>query len=517
MIAHVAKRLEHLVLAATDRYAGCPALATPTQQVTYAQLAAAAERNSTLLTDAGFRPGEAVLLTAGNRPEDLVWEIAVWLAAGVVVPVTPDAPAEVVRRIARRTGARFLVGAGTPEPWQELFHSGPTAVGLRILVETDTTRPAELDADQALVIFTSGSTGDPKGVVLSHRVLVSKLEAIQQVLPFAPDTVTLQVLQLHFSFGQWTSLLTLATGGVLQLRSSFSMTEFLRDITSLKVDRTAVVPSMLRIILRTLDGAREADDLRQRIAAQQSPGLWIAGGEPLPAALGRQVRAMFPHSGIADVFGLSESATSDLVLIPDRYDQEAGTLGRPTPGVQIRVVDATGADCASGEDGELWIRTEHLMTGYLGDPAATASTLADGWLRTGDRARRRADGLLELAGRAKDLIIRGGNKISPLEVENAFSAHPDCAGCVAVGVPDDIVGERLHLLLMPRLGRSVDPAHLLEWGHGQMERHKTPDRVHVVDELPLGRTGKVDRKLARALVLSASEATRDGVSGGGDG
>ncbi|WP_324789452.1 class I adenylate-forming enzyme family protein [Streptomyces sp. H51] len=516
MIAHGANRIEQLVLASAARHTERAALATPTQQVTYGRLAAAAERGGVLLTAAGCRPGEAVLLTAGNRPEDIIWELAIWLAAGVVVPVSPTTPLEVVRRIARRTGARFLAGADTPESWQELFGNGPSGEGLRTLAGTAGSRPAELDADQALVIFTSGSTGEPKGVVLSHRVLVGKLRAIQQVLPFAPDTVTLQVLQLHFSFGQWTSLLTLATGGLLQLRPAFSATRFLHDLTSLRIDRTAVVPSMLRIILRTLDGAEDGEDLLRRIAARCSPRLWIAGGEPLPGPLGRQVRARFPRSSIADVFGLSESATSDLILTPDRYDQEAGTLGRPTPGVRIRVVDAAGADCGPGDAGELWIRTEHLMTGYLDDPAATAATLTEGWLRTGDRARRRPDGLLELAGRAKDLIVRGGSKISPLEVENVFSAHPDCAGCVAVGVPDDLLGERLHLLLMPRPGRAVDPVRLLDWSRERLERHKTPDRVHVVDDLPLGRTGKVDRGLARTVALSAP-AAREGDKGCGNG
>lgn len=265
------------------------------------------------------------------------------------------------------------------------------------------------------------------------------------------------------------------------------------------------------MLLSQLDRSEDREDLLARIRAQAAPKLWIAGGEPLPAAVGRAVRKLFPHSEIADVYGLSESSTSDLILTPDRYDREAGTIGRPTSGVEVRVADPRGEGCGPGEDGELWVRTEHLMTGYLGDPGATAAVMTDGWLRTGDLARYRAeDGLLELTGRLKNLIVRGGNKISPLEIENVFNAHPDCGGCVAVGRPDAIFGEQVHLLLVPRAGRDVDPGQVLAWAGELMEQHKLPDTVHLIDSLPLGRTGKVDREQARAVVDRLGEARATG-------
>lgn len=504
-------RLDELVTEAAHRHGRLPALVSAAgETMTYAELVAASRRLCARLIESGCPVGFPALLAVDNQPQDVVGELAIWLAGGVVVPVARSAPAAVLHRIAERTGARVLVGDDLPAAWSTVL-TGPMgaayqaetdAVGAAIQVRLLPARavvPSELDSDQALVIFTSGSTGEPKGVVISHRAFARKLAAIDSVLPFATGTVTLQVLHLHFSFGQWTTLLTLATGGVVHLRPRFSTTGVAQDLATRQIDRIAVVPSMLRLLVRHLDGTGP-----QPSAAWRSPRLWIAGGEPLPAAVGRTVRRLFPHAGIADVFGLSESATSDLILTPDRYDAEAGTMGRPTPGVRTRVVGEDGADCRVGVDGELWLHTDHLMTGYLGDRAATDAALAAGWLRTGDRARRRADGLLELTGRAKDTIVRGGVKIAPLEVEDVYSGHPHAAGCMAVGVADELLGERLHLLMVARSGVVPDPSHVLAWGRERLDRQKVPDRVHFVDELPSGRTGKLDRGAARSVAAGLS-------------
>ena len=141
------------------------------------------------------------------------------------------------------------------------------------------------------------------------------------------------------------------------------------------------------------------------------------------------------------------------------------------------------------------------MTGYLGDEEATSGAVSDGWLRTGDFARPRSDGLVELVGRAKNLIVRGGTKISPLEVENVFSAHPACSGAIAIGVPHPLLGEAIHLVVTRRPGHEPNPAEVREWGRQRIEPAELPDHVHVVDELPLGVTGKTDR-LATAGVVA---------------
>ncbi|MEU6775117.1 class I adenylate-forming enzyme family protein [Streptomyces sp. NPDC046759] len=540
----VPQRLDALLGRACARFADRVALDDGEDVLDYRTLGERGRALAGALTQAGHRLGEPVIVAVDNRCGDLACELGAWAAGAVVVPVHRDSPALVLRSTAERVGARLVLGDPRHHPvaWEDA--TGPAGhpwIG-QIVPGTGTgTRggglprvPAELDADQALVVFTSGSTGRPKGVVLSHRVLHTKLRAISSTLPFGEGHSALHLLHLNFSFGQWTSLLTLATGGTLLLTPRFRAREVLDRLAERPVERTAVVPSMLRLIRRELDGSPDAAALLRRLAEVGSPGTWICGGEPLPAGLGRGIRALLPHAQIADVFGLSESATSDFILTPDRYDEEAGTIGRPSPGVEYRIVPAdgaagTGPDAATagaagtdtgaggtapapgmaalGVAGELWLRTNHLMTGYLDDAAATAATMAGPWLRTGDLARHRPqDGLVELVGRAKQLIVRGGAKISPLEVEDAYADHPDCAASVAVGVPDALLGERLHLLFVPRAGRAPTEEELRAHGLRRLELHKVPERVHLIEEPPLGRTGKTDRAAAARIAAARASA-----------
>ncbi|MFD6186838.1 class I adenylate-forming enzyme family protein [Streptomyces goshikiensis] len=529
-LAGAPQRLDALLERACARFADRVALDDGEDVLGYRDLGERGRALAAALTSVGLRRGEPVLVAVDNRCGDLVCELGAWSAGAVVVPVHRDSPALVLRATAERVGARLLLGdpRHRPSAWEDA--TGPaghpwisgivqdTAAGAPGGPPVPSAPPAELDAEQALVVFTSGSTGRPKGVVLSHRALYTKLRAIARTLPFGEGETALHLLHLNFSFGQWTSLLTLATGGTLLLTPRFRARPVLELLARRTVDRTAVVPSMLRLIRRELDSP-DGTALAARLAGAGSPGTWICGGEPLPAGLGRGMRALLPHAGIADVFGLSESATSDFILTPDRYDEEAGTIGRPSPGVEYRIVPADGAPAAeadaeaeaetraAGAAGELWLRTPHLMTGYLDDPAATAATMAGRWLRTGDLARHRpGDGRVELVGRAKQLIVRGGAKISPLEVEAAYADHPDCAACVAVGVPDALLGERLHLLFVPRAGRMPAEEELRAHGRLRLEAHKVPERVHRVEQPPLGRTGKTDRAAAARLAEAAAAA-----------
>jgi acyl-CoA synthetase (AMP-forming)/AMP-acid ligase II len=140
------------------------------------------------------------------------------------------------------------------------------------------------------------------------------------------------------------------------------------------------------------------------------------------------------------------------------------------------------------------------MLGYLDAPEATAAAFDGGWFRTGDLARERPDGRIELVGRAKDLILRAGNKISPLELERVFAEHRDVAAVLATGAPDGAKGEAIHLLVVPREGAELERQRLVDWARERLDRYKLPDHVHVATELPLGRSGKADRGALRRLL-----------------
>jgi acyl-CoA synthetase (AMP-forming)/AMP-acid ligase II len=228
----------------------------------------------------------------------------------------------------------------------------------------------------------------------------------------------------------------------------------------------------------------------------------LIGGESLGTALAAELMSRFPHARLIDIYGLTETATSDFFLFPEDYPRYAGCIGRASPNVAFRIADAAGRALPPGEVGELQIRTPYVMNGYLDAPELTRRAFADGWFRTGDMARVRDHDVVELAGRAKELISRGGNKVSPLEIEQVFAAHPDVAAAMASGVADPILGERIHLLVVAKPGRTCSAAALREFGVPRLAKFKQPDVFHFAAELPLGRTGKADRGALRRLIES---------------
>jgi long-chain acyl-CoA synthetase len=169
--------------------------------------------------------------------------------------------------------------------------------------------------------------------------------------------------------------------------------------------------------------------------------------------------------------------------------------------VQFRVADEQNIKLPVNAIGELQIRTPFIMHGYLDKPELTSAAFTDGFFKTGDLARVREDGYVELVGRSKDLIVRGGTKISPLELDHIMVEHPAIAAALTTGVPDALMGERIHVLVVPRINAAIDELTLREWVARRVERFKWPDVYHFDTELPTGRTGKVDRNALRDLVL----------------
>jgi long-chain acyl-CoA synthetase len=329
-------------------------------------------------------------------------------------------------------------------------------------------------------------------VVVSHDAFFEKIRQIQSLLQVANSDRTLLVLNLTFSFGWWVSLLTLFCGATLVMRSRFEPAAFLRTLIEQRISRAGMVPTMMRVLFSdagfdaAIARANEAANLRQ---------IWI-GGEALGASLGRTIRARFSATELVDIYGLTETATCDFFAFPADYDRHPGSIGRPSPNVQFRI----------SAEGELQLRTPYLMKGYLDEPELTAAALQDGWFRTGDLARTVTGGMVELQGRLKDVISRAGNKVTPAEIEQALCAHPDVAATMAVGVPDAVLGERIHVLLVARVGASLSVAALRRHLETRLERYKYPDAYYIGDALPLGRTGKADRAQLRTLVSTGAIA-----------
>jgi long-chain acyl-CoA synthetase len=423
------------------------------------------------LARAGLAANEPVHVRISNQPLDLAAYAGVWLAGGAVVPVHRSSPPGAVTHVAAKTRARFE------------FDS-------KLKVLRDEAPPSRPILDRAaLIVFTSGSSGMPKGAVLSHRAFAGKLEAIQSLLGFCESDRTLLVLNITFSFGIWVALLTLLHGGCLLPREKFAAGAFLKDLEDSRATQVAVVPTMMRSLILDIPSTNllcNAPALRQV----------LIGGETLGKGLGETLRALFAPAPLIDIYGLTETSTCDFFLLAHEAERYAGCIGRPSPGVRFRIV---------GDDGELQISSPYLMSGYLDEPGL--QPIQDGWLATGDLGRERDPGVVEIVGRKKELIYRGGSKIAPLEIEFACSAHPKVAAALAVGRPDERLGQRIHALIVPRNKENepdLTPAEVYAFLSSRLERYKQPDVLYFASELPAGRTGKADRGRFAAM-LEANE------------
>ena len=227
----------------------------------------------------------------------------------------------------------------------------------------------------------------------------------------------------------------------------------------------------------------------------------LTGGEPFGRLLSTRLQGLMPDVRVVDIYGLTETCSSDFFLTAEERETFAETIGRPGPGVRFRIADDQGRELPTNVAGELQIRTPFIMNGYLDEPDQTRTAFTDGYFRTGDLARARADGRVELAGRIKDLIYRGGAKVSPLELDHILTQHPAIAAALTTGVPDPIMGERIHALVVPRANAAIGEKELREWIAGRIEKFKWPDVYHFGTELPAGRTGKVDRNALREQVV----------------
>ena len=179
-----------------------------------------------------------------------------------------------------------------------------------------------------------------------------------------------------------------------------------------------------------------------------------------------------------------------------------GAIGGAARKDRFRIADTEGRDLPSGEVGELQIKTPFVMNGYLDQPELTRASFAGDFFRTGDLARVRGDGRVELAGRVKDQINRAGAKVSPLELDHLIAQHPDVNAALTAGLPDAVTGERIHVLVVPRAGIRIDEAALRAWVAERVEKYKRPDVYHFASELPVGRTGKVDRNALRRSIAA---------------
>jgi long-chain acyl-CoA synthetase len=272
----------------------------------------------------------------------------------------------------------------------------------------------------------------------------------------------------------------------------FDPTAVLELIAEHRLQQTAVVPSMLQILL-----SQPLEDYRLSSLRYVS-----SGGAPLAPALAEEFMRRVPWVSIRQGYGLTETAA--LISSNPVGHERLGSVGLPVPGTEVRILGDDGQPLPAGEVGEIAARSPGVMRGYWHSPDTTAEALSDGWLHTGDLGYLDEDGYLFIVDRKKDLIIRGGFNVYPRDVEDALVEHPEVEAAGVVGRLDEVHGEEVVAFVSLRPGRESTSQELVEWARQRIGGYKYPREIHVVDSIPLTSVGKVDRKALRTLARSSA-------------
>jgi acyl-CoA synthetase (AMP-forming)/AMP-acid ligase II len=352
--------------------------------------------------------------------------------------------------------------------------------------------------DVAALLYTSGTTGRPKGAMQTHRNLVSNAMNATSLFQFAPGDRTLIVAPFYHATGSNSQLTAmLYAGGTSIVRPAFKADDFMEWIERESVTVGIGVATMFWLMLHSPNfGRYDLSSLRYI----------VYGGSPAPVELLRQLRRTFPRVQLGNVWGLTE-CTSIATLLPDSETLRIPeSVGLPAPVLQVRVVDAAGQGVPDGESGELIVKGPSVVRGYWRRPEATAGTFKDGWLYTGDLGLKDADGFFYVLDRKKDMIIRGGQNIYCIEVENVLYQHPAVLEAAVVGVPDEVFGEQVKAVLAAKPGMALDGEEVRDFCRRAIADYKVPKYVEIVPALPRNPGGKVIKTQLRQVPTGSHQA-----------
>jgi long-chain acyl-CoA synthetase len=424
----------------------------------------------------------------------------------VVVPMNPLLKAREIAYYLGDSGAPVIFAWHITAPEVEIGAKEAGAEAILVdpatfpdILATASPAPQVIDRaayDTAVVLYTSGTTGHPKGAELTHANLINNVEvSAADLFQLGPDDLIFGGLPLFHAFGQTCTLnAAIMTGASLTVLPRFDAAKALGILADQRVTIFAGVPTMFSALLHVPDRSDyDVSALR----------LCISGGAAMPVEVLRQFEDAFDCI-VLEGYGLSETSPVASFNHPGR-ERKPGSIGTPIRGVEMRVVDASGAEVPQGEVGEIAIRGHNIMKGYLNRPEATAEAVSDdGWFRTGDIGRVDEDGYYYIVDRKKDLIIRGGYNIYPREIEEVLYEHPEVAEAAVVGIPHPELGEEVGAAVALKPGATVTPDELRSYVKSQVAAYKYPRRVWIVDALPKGPTGKI---LKKEITVPDAEAT----------
>ena len=477
------------------------------REITNVETERISRRLAAALQRLNVRRGDRVLIQMPNCPEVFQSFGAIWRIGATVVPVNHMIGAEESAFIYRDCGAETLISSSDFLPRIEscrvnapalrnvILAGGSVPKGYHSYLQLVDGSPEETsiasvdDGDLAAIIYTAGTTGRPKGAMHTHRSLYFAGKMLGDSVPVPEGTVSLFVLPMCHVYG--ISCMVAAyfhKKGQGIILSSFTVDKIFEAIQTYRVNLFTGVPTLYVYMLLHPDPRKY--DL-------SSMKWWISGSAALAPETWHGFKKKFGFE-IIEGWGLTETGASGCCNPPDG-SKKVGSIGRPMPGAQLKIVDDKDREVPQGQQGEIILRTPGMMRGYWKRPDETAEILRDGWVRTGDIGYVDEDGFYFITDRKKDIIIKGGENICPREIEEVIMTHPSVCEAAVVGVKDGVYGEEIKAFVVAKPGMQVTSQELNDHCCARLKRFKTPKDFTFMEALPKNLVGKVLRKDLRRI------------------
>ncbi|XP_077241826.1 AMP-dependent synthetase and ligase family protein [Tasmannia lanceolata] len=488
--------------------------------LTHERLDLLIEEAASRLSGSGIGAGDVVALTFPNTPEFVIMFLAVIRARAIAVPLNSAYTAEEFEFYLSDSEAKLLLtsqeGNGSAQaaatklniPHATASFSNPsTPITLSLTrSESDSNSVSELGlnepSDVALFLHTSGTTSRPKGVPLTQLNLAASVQNIISVYKLTESDSTVLVLPLFHVHGLLAGLLSsLGAGAAVTLPSSgrFSASNFWSDMLSYSATWYTAVPTIHQILLDRHVNKPEPSYPKLRFIRSCSASLAPAIMDRLESAFGAPVLEAYAMTEASHLMASNP-------LLEDG-PHKAGSVGKPV-GQEMAILDENGNVQQAHVSGEVCIRGLNVTKGYKNNPEGNKAAYQFGWFHTGDVGFFDEDGYLHLVGRIKEMINRGGEKISPIEVDAVLLSHLDVAQAVAFGVPDDKYGEEIHCAIIPKEGSNIDEGEVVKFCKKNLASFKVPKKVFLTDSLPKTATGKIQRRLVAEHFIAKISAAK---------
>jgi len=484
------------------------------RSISFRELYEASSRLANRLRQLDLPDGSRVAILFENSIEYVMAFFGAFDSGLITVPLDTSLAPESLNFILKDSGARVLIVQGKYKRHLDTIIGGNDALQLLIsdkplqpsdgtpvtllkdilAGESDPADPAartvsavagESPHELAAVFYTSGSTGTPKGVMLSHRNLVSNTLATVEYLRLQAGDSVMTILPFYYIYGNSLLLTHVACGGTVVIDNRFMYPEVVLDeMEKQRVTGFSGVPSTFMILLNNTSFTKRQFP-RLRYFTQ-------AGGGMAPEVVRRLIDA-FPTKEIWIMYGQTEAAPRVTYCPPEKLLEKLGTIGIPVPGVQVKIVDEQFRELPPDQPGEIAVGGPNVMLGYWNQPEDTREVLRNGWLITGDLARKDKDGYIFVVGRKREIIKASGHRVSAKEIEDRILENEKVAEAAVFGVPDEVFGEAIRAAVVLKPGQRADAREIQSWCQKRLAAFKVPKAVTFLESLPKYQSGKVNK------------------------